>query len=145
MAYFNDKIELYKTKLNKLLFYADFTMYQRTGHSLTGIKYRAIPFGPVPAEYEKLYLKSQDDQKINIVEVGFDNGNYGELIKSNQKAEFESFTNTEIKVLEDIVNKFKGLTTKQVVDISHYELAWIENKDERKVISYQKYAFDLQI
>jgi uncharacterized phage-associated protein/DNA-binding transcriptional regulator YiaG len=144
IAYFNDKVELFKTKLNKLLFYADFIMYQRTGHSITGIRYRAIPYGPVPAEYEKLYLKLQDDQKINIVEVGFDNGNYGELIRSNQKAEFESFSETEIKVLEDIVNKFKGLTTKQVVDISHNELAWIENKDERKVISYQKYAFALQ-
>lgn len=144
IAYFNDKLELYKTKLNKLLFYADFIMYQRTGHSITGMKYRAIPYGPVPAEYEKLYLKLQDDQKINIVEVGFENGNFGELIKSNQKAEFESFTEIEIKVLEDIVNKFKGLTTKQVVDISHNELAWIENKDERKVISYQKYAFALQ-
>jgi uncharacterized phage-associated protein/DNA-binding transcriptional regulator YiaG len=144
IAYFNDKVELFKTKLNKLLFYADFIMYKRTGHSITGIRYRAIPYGPVPVEYEKLYLKLQDDQKINIVEVGFDNGNYGELIRSNQKAEFEIFSETEIKVLEDIVNKFKGLTTKQVVDISHNELAWIENKDERKVISYQKYAFALQ-
>lgn len=143
IAYFNDRIELFKTKLNKLLFYADFIMYQRTGHSLTGIKYRAIPYGPVPAEYEKLYLKLQDDQKINIVEVAFENGNFGEIIKSNQIAELDSFSETEIKALEDIINRFKGLTTKQVVDISHTEIAWIENKDERKVISYQKYAFAL--
>lgn len=144
IAYFNDKIELFKTKLNKLLFYADYSMYQRSGHSITGIQYRAIPFGPVPAEYEKLYLKLQDDQKINIVEVGFENGNFGELIKSNKNAEFDALSEKEIKVLDDIVNKFKGLTTKQIVDISHNELAWIENKDEKKIISYQKYAFSLQ-
>lgn len=144
IAYFNDKIELFKTKLNKLLFYADFTMYQRTGHSMTGLEYRAIAYGPVPTEYEKLYLKLQDDQKINIVEVAFDNGNFGELIKSNQQINLESFSEKEIKVLDDVVNKFKGLTTKQVVDISHAELAWQDNKDEKKVISYQKYAFVLQ-
>lgn len=144
IAYFNDKIELFKTKLNKLLFYADFTMYQRTGHSMTGLEYRAIAYGPVPTEYEKLYLKLQDDQKINIVEIAFDNGNFGELIKSNQQINLESFSEKEIKVLDDVVNKFKGLTTKQVVDISHAELAWQDNKDEKKVISYQKYAFVLQ-
>lgn len=144
IAYFNGNIEMFKTKLNKLLFYADFTMYQRTGHSITGIRYRAIPFGPVPADYEKLYLKLQDDQKINIVEIGFDNGNYGELIESNQKLELETFSEKEKNVLDDIVNKFKGLTTKQVVEISHKELAWTANKEERKIISYQKYAFALQ-
>lgn len=36
------------------------------------------------------------------------------------------------------------MTTKQIVDISHDELAWKENKDERRVISYQKFAFNLQ-
>ena len=135
---------MFKTKLNKLLFYADFTMYQRTGHSMTGLEYRAIAYGPVPTEYEKLYLKLQDDQKINIVEIAFDNGNFGELIKSNQQINLESFSEKEIKVLDDVVNKFKGLTTKQVVDISHAELAWQDNKDEKKLISYQKYAFVLQ-
>lgn len=144
IAYFDDKIELYKTKLNKLLFYADFAMYQRIGHSITGTKYRAIPYGPVPAEYEKLYIKLQDDQKIDIVEVGFDNGNYGEVIRSKQKVELDTFTEMEIYVLDKIIANFRGLTTKQIVDISHDELAWKENKDERKVISYQKYAFSLQ-
>lgn len=144
IAYFNDKIELYKTKLNKLLFYSDFVMYQKTGHSITGIQYRAIPYGPVPAEYEKLYLKLKDDQKIDILEVGFDNGNYGEKIRSVQKIALDSLTELEINVLKNIINQFKNMTTKQVVDISHSELAWIENKDERKIISYQKYAFHLQ-
>jgi uncharacterized phage-associated protein/DNA-binding transcriptional regulator YiaG len=144
IAFFHEKIELFKTKLNKLLFYADFMMYQRTGRSITGIKYRAIPYGPVPAEYEKLFLRLQDEEKINIVEVGFENGNYGELIKSNQKVQIDGFSRTEMMVLEDVLNRFEGLTTKQIVDISHHESAWIENKDERKIISYQKYAFSLQ-
>ena len=86
----------------------------------------------------------QDEEKINIVEVGFDNGNFGEIIKSNMKVRPDLFTETEITVLEDVLNKFKGLTTKQIVDISHHESAWIENKDERKIISYQKYAFSIQ-
>lgn len=143
IAYFSDKLELYKTKLNKLLFYSDFLLYKRTGYSLTGIKYKAIPYGPVPAEYEKLYLKLQDDHKINIVEVAFDNGNYGEIIRASEKFNLGYFSEVEIATLDTIANRFKGMTTKQIVDISHKELAWKENNDAKKEISYQKYAYDL--
>lgn len=36
------------TKLNKLLFYCDFTAYRRLGRSITGSCYQKSPFGPVP-------------------------------------------------------------------------------------------------
>src|SRR5207302_260927 len=42
-----------KTKLNKLLFYADFLAYQKTGQSITGEEYVKQPFGPVPARAEQ--------------------------------------------------------------------------------------------
>ena len=146
IAWLSDKVELFKTKLNKLLFYADFMHYQRTGYSMTGIKYRAIPFGPVPAEYEKLYLKLQDDQMIQITEVAFDNGNFGELV-TVQSPHLRPGSGTlsagEIAVLDAVVKRFEGLTTRQIVDISHQEPAWRENQAERNIISYQKFAFGL--
>jgi hypothetical protein len=35
------------TKLNKLLFYCDFTAYRHLGQSITGHSYQKRPFGPV--------------------------------------------------------------------------------------------------
>jgi uncharacterized phage-associated protein/DNA-binding transcriptional regulator YiaG len=142
IAYLN-KVDLFKTKLNKLLFYADFYMYQLTGHSITGLEYRAIPYGPVPKDYDYLYLKLQDDKKINIVEVAFENGNYGEKIQPTIQSKNECFTEIETTVLDKVIDTFKTNTTREIVEISHNEPAWKENKDDRKVISYQKYAFNL--
>lgn len=144
IAFFGKHADLYKTKLNKLLFYADFLMYQKNGYSITGITYRAIPYGPVPAEYDKLYIKLRDKELIEIEEKLFDNGHYGEVINPRQPFDAAGLNETELSVLDRVIKKFRHLTTKEVVDISHGEPAWIENKDGKKTISYQKYAYDLK-
>jgi uncharacterized phage-associated protein len=142
IAYFNPKTDLFKTKLNKLLFYADFLMYKKTACSMTGTTYKAIPFGPVPAEYDKMYIKLCDDNKININTIPFNDGNYGEQIKSTDKVKL-SFSEVELEVLSIVDKYLCSKNTKEIVDISHSEPAWIENIQDKGVISYQKYAFDL--
>ncbi|GAO27760.1 type II toxin-antitoxin system antitoxin SocA domain-containing protein [Geofilum rubicundum] len=47
VVFFAEKLQPWKTKLNKLLFYADFMMHKQTGFSMSGIQYRALPMGPV--------------------------------------------------------------------------------------------------
>ncbi len=145
IAYFSEHVnDLWKTKLNKLLFYSDFLNYRRSGYSISGIAYRAIPFGPVPAEYDKLYVKLKDDEFANVDLIEFNDGNYGEAISAIKKFEEEAFSKVELKTLEDVVKKFANCNTKQIVGISHKEKAWIENEPGHELISYQKYAFELQ-
>jgi len=55
-------MSLYKAKLNKLLFYSDFGYYKKTGYSITGTSFRAIPLVPVPVSYDKLLIKLCDDE-----------------------------------------------------------------------------------
>ena len=43
-----DEGGVYKTKLNKLLFYADFKHFKEYVVSITGCRYAHIPFGPAP-------------------------------------------------------------------------------------------------
>jgi uncharacterized phage-associated protein/DNA-binding transcriptional regulator YiaG len=143
ISFFSEKTTLYKTKLNKLLFYSDFEAYRNTGFSITGISYKAIPFGPVPAEYDKLYIRLCDDDKLSINQVLFPNGDYGEQIKSNIKFNKDLFTTEELEALSRVLAEFGKKNTNQVVKKSHDERAWIENEREKKLISYQKYSFDL--
>lgn len=144
LAYFSVRVpELWKTKLNKLLFYADFLHYRRTGYSISGASYRAIPFGPVPAEYDKLYVKLKDDELITIDFVEFDNGNYGETVTSKQKFQEDGFVASELSCLKDVADAFASCNTSKIVRISHNENGWKENEATHGLISYQKYAFDL--
>lgn len=144
LSYFaSSKIDLFKTKVNKLLFYSDFLNYQRYGTSMFGITYKAIPFGPVPVEYEKIFKNLYDDDIIDVVQVPIDQ-NYAEKFIPHLPFNSSLFNDIELKVLEDVVQKFKNKNTTQVVNISHEEPAWIENQNSRNIISYKEYAFNLK-
>ncbi|OAQ41964.1 hypothetical protein A5893_02265 [Pedobacter psychrophilus] len=133
---------LYKTKLNKLLFYADFLNFKNTGYSITGMSYKAIPYGPVPSEYERLYIRLSDDQQISIQPKYF-NDFCAEEFKALSNFKENVFSKEEIEVIWKVVNSLGKLGTKKVVDISHEEKAWTENQADKNFISYQKYAFDV--
>ncbi len=144
IAFFSERMDLFKTKLNKLLFYADFGLYKKTAYSMTGLTYRAIPLGPVPAQYDSLFSKLCEDNLINISQELINNtGNYGDLIKSSITFDQSHFDSEELDVLEIVATKFKDLYAKQIVELSHKERAWQENQESKSKISYQKFAFDL--
>jgi putative zinc finger/helix-turn-helix YgiT family protein len=145
ISYFSTRIEeLYKTKLNKLLFYSDFGYFRQTGFSMTGITYRAIKLGPVPAAYDMLYNKLGEDELVSINQILFENGNYGEALAGLQEFDETLFTTDEIAILDKILKRFGDLRTSDVVELSHQEIAWKENQEERELISYSKYAFELK-
>jgi DNA-binding transcriptional regulator YiaG len=144
VVFFTEKLQPWKTKLNKLLFYTDFSMYRKLGYSISGSQYRAIPMGPVPNNFQSIfeYLANNDD--VDICYTTFPDGNTGEQFKPNAKRQFnpEVFTLDELNVLEEIIERFKDTSTQRIIEISHKEKAWLENKDERKIIDYC-YGFDL--
>lgn len=143
LSYFKlNSIDLFKTKVNKLLFYSDFLNYQRQGVSMLGLSYKAITFGPVPLEYERIYNRLFDEDYMNIIELP--EWNYAELFVPSVSFNKELFNECELKVLEKVANKFKTMTTNEVVEISHEENAWKDNIDSKNMISYKKYAFDLK-
>lgn len=142
IAYFEQHIgHLYKTKLNKLLFYTDFTAYQCYGYSITGLQYRAIQYGPVPAEYERLYLRLQDDGNIVAEERNGKNDQYVEVYLSNAPFDGSKFTEEELYILESVAALFSGKRTSEIVHLSHQEQAWKDNEGDRQLIDYQRYAF----
>lgn len=55
ITYFAERLQPFKTKLNKLLFYADFVNFRNTAQSITGLRYSAIQFGPVPYNFDILF------------------------------------------------------------------------------------------
>jgi len=144
VVFFTEKLQPWKTKLNKLLFYADFAMYKQSGFSISGVQYRAIPMGPVPNNFNSIfeYLANNDD--VEVYYTTFSDGGAGEQFKPNSQRAFNSelFTEKELQILENIAERFKNTTTNEIIEISHKEKAWQENKDEKKIIDY-KYSFDL--
>jgi len=137
--------DLVKTKLNKLLFYADFLHFSRHGQSISGMEYRAIQHGPVPADYDKLLLRLSEDGQIELEQKEFPNGLYGEIVQPKQDVDLSYFLPEEQVILLDVATRFSNVKTKELVDFSHQEEGWKANVGEKGLVSYRDWGFELKI
>jgi putative zinc finger/helix-turn-helix YgiT family protein len=136
---FNDKL-----KLNKQLFFTDFTHYKNYGTSISGLSYRSIKYGPVPANYDNIYAYLENEQLISSQFLKMPNGGAREVFLSEADFDKNLFTEQEKETIETIIERFANISTWDIVELSHQEKAWKELEANRELISYQDYAFELK-
>lgn len=144
VVYFSDKLSPFKTKMNKLLFYADFLMFKQSCFSISGVRYKAIDMGPVPNNFQSIFEYLVNKYEINIITTEFPNGYTGEQFKARKDRKFnaEMFADNELETLERVATAFKETSTIDIVELSHLEEAWKKNAKGKSIISYE-YAFEL--
>jgi len=145
VVFFAERLSPYKTKMNKLLFYADFLMFRQSCFSISGVRYRAIDMGPVPNNFQSIFEYIANNQEINIHTTEFPDGNTGEQFKARQDRRFNPavFSASELSTLHKVAEAFKDTTTREIINLSHLETAWKQNEAGKNVISYV-YAFELE-
>jgi len=141
--YFAIHLEPFKTKMNKLLFYADFFHYSKTGYSITGLTYVAIKHGPVPKNYGSIYDQLSESGYVEMKEEEFEDFGGERLLCQNGDADMELFSSSERFAIETVAGKLGHLKTFDIVSVSHNELAWQQNIDGNGRIKYD-YSFSLQ-
>lgn len=142
IRFFTYSQSIFKTKLLKLMFYADFKFFKYFNQSITGLRYEHYTFGPVPHHFIELIgvILNID---ANIVIEEREAGEYtGEVLISSTPPS-SNLTQEEISVLRKIQDHFASFTSKETVNFAHREKGFLQTK-ERELISYE-YAKDLQI
>ena len=144
VAFFAERTQPFKTKMNKLLFYADFLLFKESGQSISGISYQAIQMGPVPMGFHSLFDYLERNNVITIKSVAINEDITGEQFLTHQYKVFNPalFTAKELDVLNRVAKRFAKSSTREIIDTSHLEYAWKENQASKDIISYE-YAFDL--
>ena len=144
ILFFAERQSPYKTKMNKLLFYADFVHFRNNAQSITGLKYAAIPRGPVPNHFEYLF-EALVEEGIICKETTMTSYGEVEQILPSGKAHFDPsvFSASELEALDFVANAFKNTSASEIAEISHREPAWKENIDGNRIISFS-YAFGLE-
>ena len=144
VLFFAESIQPWKTKLNKLLFYSDFLHFKNYGYSISGLKYAAIDYGPVPDEYEILFTFGRQNKIFKKQNVDINNEVSGEKIVPMHDSIFNNgfFDEKELETLNVVLNNFRYVSSTDIVKMSHKEKAWIDNYKQNKYIDY-KYSFDL--
>jgi len=130
-----------KTKLNKLLFYADFTNFNYHTVSITGARYLHYPHGPVPEKYQSYLVILQEEDIIAIEETPIIDY-IGEVIFSLKKPDLTVFSELEKNTLIEVMRYFKDFNATDIRKFSHDEKGYLETQD-REFISYA-YADYLQ-
>lgn len=123
-----------KTKLNKLLFYADFKHYKGYAISITGARYAHIPFGPAPDNYEIYYGALSSQKAIQFIEEIYPakcGGEpvVGEIIKAVKKPDLSLFAASELRIMASVQEDFEKYNAREITDFSHKEVGYQETED----------------
>jgi transcriptional regulator with XRE-family HTH domain/uncharacterized phage-associated protein len=132
--------EIFPTKLNKVMFYSDFYNYRKSGQSISGLRYRALNFGPVPDHYATIYdnvpqLESKLLEAHDMVST---------LLIFSGDANTDLFSDEEKQSIDYVVDRLMPLSVSQVIEASHQEDGWLQNSATRGYIAYDE-AFSLKL
>jgi len=113
-----------KTKLAKLLYFADAQMYlNRGGYTISGATYRKLPQGPVAYEYLQLVDDMVDEHIIDVKFSGL-----AQMIGAVEPIELDGLflQGDELELIRLVAAKWKDKRTDALVNFTHEQPTWIE-------------------
>jgi hypothetical protein len=123
------------TKLNKLLFFADFLAYVKLGKAITNHPYMRLPNGPAPKAMVPIVKQMVRAQSLAIQ----DRDHYGKTQKvpiALREADLSLFSSAEIAVVTDVLDACRKKNAKGISSLSHKFAGWKLAKD-RETIPYE--------
>ncbi|HUY88767.1 MAG TPA: Panacea domain-containing protein [Pirellulales bacterium] len=119
------------TKLNKLLFYADFLAYRQFGRSMTRHVYQRLPNGPAPRAIMPILKGMEQTGEVAFGELSY-HGKKQKRTYALRDANLAAFTADEIALVDAILCECAGVNATQISAMSHDFLGWqlAENGEE---------------
>ena len=111
------------TKLNKVLFFADFAHVRRTGAPITGAEYQKLEHGPAPRRLRPVREALVEGGEAELREEDFLGYRQHRLVPLRD-ADLAVFSDDEIVTVDKVLADLDGLNAKQVSDLSHEEAGW---------------------
>lgn len=140
VLYFLENVDdVFRTKLNKLLFYFDFLHFKHFDSSVTGSTYIHLPLGPVPDQYDFLVAEMNNYKLIDTEEVVYQS-NAGqdftaEKLIALKKCDQLIFSDSERLCLKKIIEFFGDFSSQKIKDFSHEEAGY-SNTAPKEPIPY---------
>ena len=123
------------TKLNKVLFFADFTHVRRHRRPITGAEYQKLDFGPAPRRLVPIRQRLIGQGAAEIVSEDFLGYQQRRLV-ALRPADLSVFDADELTTIDAVLDDLAGMTAKQVSDLSHEEAAW-RHTEMNATIAYE--------
>lgn len=134
--------DMFKTKLNKMLFYADFLHCKEHALAISGSPYLAFARGPVPEHYDRLTATLVESGDLAVEEKG-GKAWTGEVLVALREADLSCFAASEKQALEFVAARFRRKTSTSLSELSHVEEAYTQTPPSN-MISY-RHAMSLSL
>jgi uncharacterized phage-associated protein len=107
---------VYKTSLNKLLFYSDLTNYYLSGQGMSGAVYYNRRFGPVADPASSVLSELVNESKVRVeprMQTLESSGVSGDILSDQEK-----------KVLDWVSSTYGKMSASEISEFSHLEMAY---------------------
>lgn len=111
------------TKLNKVLFFADFAHVRRTGAPITGAEYQKLEHGPAARRLRPVRDRLIEKGDAELVDEEFLGYRQHRLVP-HRGADLTVFSDDELGTIDRVLADLDGLSARQVSDLSHEEAGW---------------------
>lgn len=132
-----------QVKLNKVIFFADFTAFGRLGKTITGLEYQHLDEGP--ALRAMLPIQSRmKTARLLVIEPRSLYAYTQDRPISLRDPDLKNFSGEEIAIVDAWIDRLRPMTGKQASNLSHDTFGWRSTKklgtiDPRSVfISWRK-------
>jgi hypothetical protein len=121
------------TRLNKLLFNADFRAYQLWGKSISGATYKALKFGPAPANMDMVVSHMKRDGELAIRQVDYHGKPQKKPIPLRSQEFDDSFSVEEKNLMFEVLNQYWSRSATSVSEESHEFLGWLAANEGEEI------------
>jgi uncharacterized phage-associated protein len=111
------------TKLNKLLFFAEFAHMRATGQPITGVEYQKLPNGPAPRRLLPVRNHLVASGAAEVVE-DWVLGRVQHRLKPIRRPYLQLFAESELNAIDEVLTRYGHSSETALSDISHREPAW---------------------
>jgi len=120
------------TKLNKLLFFADFRAYQKLGSPLTGARYQKLEWGPAPRA-----LLPVREELIDSRQARFRDGeDWNQVLEPLREPDMSLFNEEERFIIDEVYEELRKFNATAASDYSHKNSPGWNAADELEDIPY---------
>lgn len=124
-----------KTKLAKLLYFADFSHFYNTLESMSGVLYRCKEYGPLADPFLELTEDMSESGEI-CIECLSGGANMVSIKSSSFNNSYDLLSDNEKKEIDVICEKWKDVDTKQIVSYTHQQKPWMACR-KNEIIPYE--------
>lgn len=111
------------TKLNKILFFAEFTHLRRHCQAISGCEFQKLDHGPAPRQMLPVRSRLIESGEAELVSEDF-LGRLQHRLVPLREANLDVFTEEELETIEHVLDLLAGMTGTHVSDLSHREPGW---------------------